>query len=200
MKPTNIWAVGRNFAAHATEMQAPIPKTPLFFLKSGGCATSGEDIFWPSFATEIHHEIELLLQVDEDLEFCAFGLALDLTERSLQSEAKKTGSPWTLSKSFRGSCPRTEMKKISGPFDDFWSEIQGQEIELKLNGQIKQRSPLSLMIFRPQELLRFAVKHFPVLPGDLFLTGTPEGVGPIFQGQILEGRLGDLIQHRWQVR
>lgn len=190
----NIWAVGRNYAEHAKEMgQAPTLK-PMFFLKSGSCISEGDSFSLPAWAKEIHHEIELAFQVDQNLQISAWALALDLTERQLQSDAKKAGQPWTLAKSFKGACPLSPLIT-----DLEWSNLKSLEIELKINGQIRQSGGLDQMIFKPADLLAFVKEHFPLTPGDLILTGTPAGVGPLKSGDLLEARVGNLLSHQWRV-
>ncbi|MES3037231.1 MAG: fumarylacetoacetate hydrolase family protein [Bdellovibrionota bacterium] len=189
----NIWAVGRNYADHAVEMKASLPQSPLIFLKAGSCVTEDTSITLPSWSTEIHHEIELALKLNDQLEFSHWGLALDLTERKIQSEAKKSGVPWTLAKSFTGACPLSPLH----PFTDF-AELENLEIELMVNGESRQRSALNQMIFKPRVLLEFIKTHFPVQPGDLILTGTPAGVAAVKPGDHLEASLGS-VKQIWKI-
>lgn len=195
MKPRHIWAVGRNYADHAKEMKAALPKEPLIFLKGGGSASSSEVISLPSWTQDVHHEIELALKFDGNLEFSEFALANDLTERHFQSEAKKSGLPWTLAKSFIGSCPISPFMPLPN-----LDVITNFSIELEVNGQIRQKSQLTAMIFTPEVLREYLLARFPVEPGDWLLTGTPEGVGPIRDGDRLVGRIPGQIEIHWSVR
>ena len=197
MKTANIWAVGRNYADHAKELNNPLPKEPLVFLKAGSTATTGEAVQWPAlFDGDIHHELELALRFGEDLRFDAMMLALDLTARELQARLKGAGQPWTLAKSFRGSCP------LSSPVPlpvGAWSneDFLGSRLELKVNGELRQSGRLAEMIFSPPVLSEWVRARFPVRPGDLLLTGTPAGVGPLRAGDQLEGLLTSPTQHLW---
>jgi acylpyruvate hydrolase len=194
MKPRNIWAVGRNYLDHAKEMKADLPKAPLIFLKSGGCASFGDKVILPAWASEVHHEIELALKFDRQLEFSEFALALDLTERALQSEAKTKGLPWTTAKSFIGACPITPFKKIND-----LSALDAFSVELEINGTLKQKGFTKDFIFSIPVLREHLLRHFPVEEGDWLLTGTPAGVGPLKKGDTLIGRIPGQIEFNWTV-
>lgn len=189
MKIGSIWAVGRNYVDHAKELNNPIPKEPLVFLKSGHTATSGEGIQWPRlFDGDIHHEIELALRFGANLEFDAIMLALDLTAREQQSKLKAAGQPWTLAKSFRGSCPLSPP--IPLPVSPWTNpEFRDARLELQVNGESRQNAKISDMIFAPQMLADWVKERFPVSEGDVLLTGTPAGVGPLKNDDVLEGQL-----------
>lgn len=180
----NIWAVGRNYADHAVEMKAEVPKSPFFFLKAGSTSESGSKITLPSWSKEVHHELEIAYRIDENLSLSHITLALDLTARDAQTEAKSKGLPWTLAKSFSGSCPIgswIDLNEIS--------THDGLEIELKKNGHVVQSGHFNQMIFKPDTLLQFLKEHFPLQASDVLLTGTPAGVGPIISGDLLEATL-----------
>lgn len=190
----NIWAVGRNYRDHAKEMRAEIPTEPMFFLKAGSCAFFSDQISIPPWATDVHHEIEIALQLGEDLQPQKIGLALDLTERKLQSIAKNKGLPWTLAKSFIGACPLSS-------FVEFKSEYLNQNLNfnLKINGELNQTGSSHDMIFSISDLVAYVHRHFPLCPSDLILTGTPQGVGPINKGQILQAEIVGILKHQWTV-
>ncbi len=186
----NIWAVGRNYADHATEMKAEIPdktkQSPMFFLKAGSCLNTSSKIKLPTWSSEIHHEIEIAYLVDENLEFSHITLALDLTARDAQNNAKKKGQPWTLAKSFNGACPVGSWISLS--------EINDQnnlEFDLLVNKKTAQSTGFSEMIFKPSELLSYVKLHYPVMPHDIILTGTPSGVGSLESGDNLCANLWD---------
>lgn len=187
----NIWAVGRNYAEHAKEMKAEIPnkahQQPLIFLKAGSTLTTSSKIKLPSWSAEIHYELELAYLIDENLNFSHVTLALDLTARDAQNIAKQKGQPWTLAKSFIDSCPVGNWISLT--------EIQDQanlSFELLINGQTAQIGNFTEMIFNPLELLEFTKNHFPVVPHDILLTGTPSGVGALSSGDILTAHLHDI--------
>lgn len=192
----NIWAVGRNYADHAKELGNEVPTEPMLFLKAGSTATlAAKEIHLPEWATEIHHEVELALQFDENLQIDEACIALDLTERNKQNQLKSKGHPWTLAKSFKESCPLSGFFAVSD-----LEELRNLEIILKINGEIRQKGNTSQMIFGYEKLIDFVRQHFPVVPGDLLLTGTPAGVGPIRRGDVLEAEIVGKIKHTWNVR
>ncbi|MBO9668419.1 MAG: fumarylacetoacetate hydrolase family protein, partial [Bdellovibrio sp.] len=168
----NIWAIGRNYAEHAKELGNEVPTEPLVFLKAGSCATlASKEIHLPAWAKDVHHEVEIALQFDENLQISAACVALDLTERTKQSQLKAKGQPWTLAKSFTESCPLSAFF----PVNDL-DELRNIGIKLSVNGELRQNGNTEQMIFPYEKLIDFVRHHFPVMPGDLLLTGTPSGV------------------------
>ncbi|WP_373999245.1 fumarylacetoacetate hydrolase family protein [Bdellovibrio bacteriovorus] len=191
----NIWAVGRNYAEHAKELGNEVPTEPLLFLKAGSCATlASKDLHLPSWKNELHYETELALQFDDNLQIDAACIALDLTDREKQNQLKAKGQPWTLAKSFKGACPLSEFFPVSD-----LEELRNLDIILKVNGELRQQGNTSQMIFGFEHLLQFVRTHFPVMPGDLLLTGTPPGVGAFKKGDLLEAEIPGKIKHSWKV-
>lgn len=183
----NIWAVGRNYSAHAKELGNEVPSEPFIFLKSGSCLVKNHKVQLPSWAVDVHYEGELAVeftksvggekhpQPNQEWGFARVYLALDLTERKKQAELKSKGLPWTLAKSFQNACPISSQSVLLENEDTF----KNLSFTLKLNGELKQQGSPKQMIFGLSNLKDFVLKHFPVEPGDLLLTGTPEGVGPV---------------------
>lgn len=188
----NIWGVGRNYANHAKEMNAPVPIEPLIFLKSGACMSDSADILLPKFSQDIHHEAELAVRIGQNLKPTHLTLALDLTARDLQAKAKSAGQPWTLSKSFIQSCPVGPWTLLPP------TGLKGLKFHLKVNGALRQTGNANDMIFSIDAILAYLISHFPVMPGDVILTGTPEGVGPVRSGDILEGEIEGILNTRWK--
>lgn len=196
-----LWCIGRNYIEHAKELGNEVPKEPLIFLKSGQCISLGNQIQWPEWAEEVHHEIELAFKVGSQMQFSKVALALDLTERALQNKAKLKGLPWTLAKSFTGSAP------LSNPVD--WPHnLNEQEyfswlLTLTVNGELRQQGSLSQTVFKPEVIKSFVKNHFPLHAGDWILTGTPSGVGPLRIGDQLKAEWGPpgkaFIQWEWTV-
>ncbi len=180
----SIWAVGRNYAAHAKEMQAETPKEPFFFLKSGACIETDSKFTLPTWSADVHHELELAFWVDESLNYSHVTLALDLTARDAQSLAKSKGLPWTLAKSFKGACPL-------GPWISLQDipSLQSLSFELIKNKQLAQKGAAINMIFNPDVLLSYVKNHYPLAPYDVILTGTPKGVGALKSGDSLQATL-----------
>ena len=180
----NIWAVGRNYSDHNNEMgyvPAPPSGDPVIFLKAGSCyAAEGEKIVLPGFSKEVHNEMEIAFRFGPHLEFDAYTVALDLTARDFQSKATASGTPWTISKSFRGACPM-------GPWQTFEPVMleKGFEFRLLKNDEIIQKSSTLNMIYPVEFVRKYVLERFPVVPGDALLTGTPAGVGPIASGDVL---------------
>lgn len=191
----NIWAVGRNYAEHAKELGNEIPSEPMIFLKAGSTAmVAAKEIQLPDWVTDVHHEVELALRFDENLQISEACIALDLTERDKQNKLKAKGHPWTLAKSFTGSCPLSNFFAVTD-----LEELKNLNITLKVNSEISQNGNTSQMIFPLEKLVEYVKKHFPVVAGDLLLTGTPSGVGPIKEGDILEAQLAEKMKHTWKV-
>ena len=189
----NIWGVGRNFKDHAKEMNAETPTSPMIFLKSGASVgTTPGRILLPSWTQEVHHEIELAVQIAADGSPRRATLALDLTERQHQSLAKKNGHPWTLAKSFRGAT-------ILGSWIPWAATLLETEIELQINGITRQKGSLADLIFPLDQITQYLLRHFPVCDNDVILLGTPAGVGPLKVGDRLEGRLGTVLKESWIV-
>lgn len=192
----NIWCVGRNYGEHARELGNAIPEQPLIFLKAGSTILESEKlIHLPPWAGEIHHEVELALFLDENLQVFEGAVALDLTARDLQSVLKKQGHPWTLAKSFKDSCPIGERFKISN-LDKLQ---QNGALRLFVNDQQKQSGNFKDMIFPIQDLVQYILMHFPVCPGDMILTGTPAGVAAIHSGDRLRAEVVGKSLGTWQV-
>lgn len=191
-----IICIGRNYAAHAAELNNPVNEDPVIFLKPETALITGRlPFFIPDFSHEIHHEIELVLRVcktgkriEEQFAhkyFDAISVGIDFTARDLQSELKKKSLPWEISKGFDGSA-------AIGSFLMF-KDLNPESIDffLKVNGEIKQTGNSSLMIFPFGKIISYASKFFTLKIGDLIFTGTPSGVGPVKKDDVLEGYIGN---------
>eukprot|EP00195_Chlamydomonas_chlamydogama_P006769 CAMPEP_0202905878 /NCGR_PEP_ID=MMETSP1392-20130828/36451_1 /ASSEMBLY_ACC=CAM_ASM_000868 /TAXON_ID=225041 /ORGANISM="Chlamydomonas chlamydogama, Strain SAG 11-48b" /LENGTH=222 /DNA_ID=CAMNT_0049594175 /DNA_START=90 /DNA_END=758 /DNA_ORIENTATION=+ len=217
----NVWCVGRNYVEHIKELgnQADLaqglPKTPMIFLKSGSTLLhNGETITLPSWSQDVQHEIELAVELGEDLQPVRVGAALDLTLRDVQNKLKKAQHPWTLAKSFPCSSPVGSMMPIkssssSGSGDATAvavdaADLQNMTLQLTVNGKVRQHGSTSHMIFTVPVLLDYIKKHFPVVPGDLVLTGTPHGVSGLQHGDNVRAWVlaGDRVisEGHWKVQ
>ena len=184
----NIYAVGRNYPAHAKEMGSTVNNEPIFFQKSLTSLQTGAKIIIPR-DRNIHHELEVVILVGTPGEFidentaidhvAGLALGLDLTDRDLQNVLKKQSLPWFLSKSFKGSAVVSEFRLKT---DSLWEK----EFWLKRNEVIVQRGKMDQMVFPITKLIEYLSARMPLLEGDLIFTGTPQGVGPIEQGDNLE--------------
>lgn len=177
----NIWAVGRNYKAHAKEMGAAIPVKPLIFLKAGSSVTLLRDVPLYEASKDIHHELEIALRFGPTadssgkLQFDGAAVGIDLTARDIQAELKANSHPWTLAKSFKYSCPLSAMVALPAAIPHF-------KFELTVNGEVRQSGDTKDMIFDFETLRKYVCENFPVEPGDLLLTGTPAGVGQLKPG------------------
>jgi 2-keto-4-pentenoate hydratase/2-oxohepta-3-ene-1,7-dioic acid hydratase in catechol pathway len=195
-----IVCVGRNYAAHATELGNEIPEKPVIFLKPASALVySGEQIIYPNFSQNMHHEAELVLLIgkrlkDADKEsaeqaISGFGIGLDMTLRDIQDELKKKGHPWTIAKCFDTSAAISEF--ISS---DDYRLTMSEEITLTINGVVKQKEKLNMMLFFPAALIEYISSLMTLEPGDLIYTGTPAGVSKVNKGDKLVAELTDLVK------
>jgi fumarylpyruvate hydrolase len=196
-----VYCVGRNYAAHAIEMgHDPDKEPPFFFQKSPDQVTFGKDFPYPAQTSDVHHEIELVvalksggenIPVDKALD-CVFGycVGLDMTRRDLQGEAKKLGRPWEVGKAFEESAPCGEIV----PASEIGHPDKGA-VWLKINGETRQEGDLNQLIWKVPETIAYLSGLFRLAPGDLIMSGTPAGVGPVKKGDKLHGHVdgvGDL--------
>ena len=200
-----ILCLGRNYLAHVREMGAEVPERPVVFLKPPtALLEEGEPIRLPPFPGEIHYEVEMVILMgtggknipgSEAREHVGgYGVGLDLTARDLQSEAKKKGHPWAVSKGFDGSAPISRFVPASRVPDP-----HALDLALRVNGEVRQKSSTSLMMLRVDETVAWLSTIFTLCRGDLIFTGTPEGVGPIHPGDRLDLSLGGLVSASFQV-
>lgn len=191
----NIWCVGRNYADHAKELGNEVPTTPMIFLKAGSSASvNSTEIVLPWWADEVHYEVELALKFSNYLHIIEGAVALDLTERKLQQEAKKNGTPWTLAKSFDGAAAVSSFFQIRKLQD-----VADKHIRLWVNDELRQDGRTSQMIFSMEKLVDYVKIHFPVCHADLLFTGTPAGVGPLKDGDRVKAEIEGEITHEWRV-
>jgi len=194
-----IYCIGRNFAAHAIEMgHDPDREPPFFFMKAANSIVpNGATIAYPVKTKDVHHEIEMVvalgkggrnIPVEKALDHVwGYGVGLDMTRRDIQGEAKKLGRPWEMGKSFDESAPVTALK----PASQIGHPAKGA-IWLKVNGQVKQSSDLKNMIWSVAEQVSRLSQAFELQPGDIIYSGTPENVGPVVKGDVLECHIDGL--------
>jgi 2-keto-4-pentenoate hydratase/2-oxohepta-3-ene-1,7-dioic acid hydratase in catechol pathway len=189
-----IICIGRNYAKHATELGNEVPSEPVFFIKpTTACLYPGQPIILPDLPGTIEHELELVVMIDSYAKdvpvamalgmVASFTLGLDLTARTVQDELKKQGLPWEKAKAWDGSAVLGEVEL---PMTSS-TGLQAFALELKKNGQTVQQGSTAEMIFSVAELIAYVSRFVTLEPGDLMFTGTPAGVGPIVQGDVLEG-------------
>jgi 2-keto-4-pentenoate hydratase/2-oxohepta-3-ene-1,7-dioic acid hydratase in catechol pathway len=198
LAPGKIICVGRNYAEHARELNNPILTEPMLFMKP---VTAIVDIAKPITIDwengSVHHELEISILIGEALTrgnnhqaasaIIGVGVALDLTLRDLQNELKQKGHPWEKAKAFDGSCPLSAFEPIES-FD----ALDNIELQLSINGEVRQKGSSRQMLTDIVSLLEYISHWFTLKPGDVVLTGTPAGVGPLHPGDKLQI---DLLDH-----
>ena len=197
----NIYCVARNYAKHAAELNNAVPVEPVFFMKPNtSILLSGGTIQLPSFSSDVQHEVEVVVYIDQNANYIApqealsvvggYGVGLDLTAR----DAREDGLPWLKSKGFRhASCLSNfvDAKLVADP--------ENLDFELKLNGETVQKARTSLMINSIAKQISYPSEHYGLREGDLIYTGTPEGVGRIRSGDKLALSLSNLVTANFQV-
>jgi len=192
--------VGRNYADHAKELGNEVPDKPVVFIKPASAIIySGEKIIHPKFSNNLHHEVELVLligktikEADEKLSeesIAGYGLGLDMTLRDLQNEAKSKGDPWTLAKCFDTSAVLSDFVSKQN-----YTLSLNEEISLEVNGKIRQREKLNMMLFKPVQIVEYISSLMTIEEGDLIFTGTPAGVGKVAAGDKLHARLDGIAE------
>lgn len=192
--------VGRNYAAHAAELNNPVPSAPLLFIKPADAVVPlSPQIRIPQGQGSVHHEVEIAILIGKRLKnatetqvksaVAGVGLALDLTLRDVQDQLKKKGHPWEAAKAFDGASPVSEFIGL-----DQVSDINNIAFCLTRNGQIQQQGNSQDMLFPILPLIAHMSTVFTLNPGDVILTGTPAGVGELKLGDQLRLTLGsDLV-------
>ncbi|MCC5914387.1 MAG: fumarylacetoacetate hydrolase family protein [Balneolaceae bacterium] len=193
----SIFCVGRNYAKHAAEMNSDIPEEPIIFLKPRSSLIIEDDtIRIPNISSNVHHEVELAIVIGEKADriseaeassvIAAYGVALDITARDIQSDAKNKGLPWSLAKGFRTFSPVGNLI----PFTDS-TDLPNLEIRVSVNDEVRQNGNTSDMLFSVERIISYISEYFTLWPGDLILTGTPEGVSQILPGDRIRASIGD---------
>jgi 2-keto-4-pentenoate hydratase/2-oxohepta-3-ene-1,7-dioic acid hydratase in catechol pathway len=190
-----IICIGRNYVAHARELNNEVPDKPVFFMKpDSALVTSNRPFFYPEFSQDVHHELEVVIRINRlgrSIEekyahryFNELALGIDFTARDLQAEQKKKGLPWEIAKGFDYSAPVSEFY----PLEKF-GDIHKLNFHLDINGKTVQEGNTTLMIFSFEKIIAFVSRFMTLKTGDLIFTGTPAGVGPVAINDRLEAFL-----------
>jgi fumarylpyruvate hydrolase len=197
-----IYCVGRNYEDHAKEMGFSGREPPFFFMKPADAvvainAGQSGTMPYPSLTHSLHHEIELVVAIgtggknikttDAQKHIYGYAVGLDMTRRDLQNEMKKQGRPWCIGKGFDHAAPIGPITPASAAGD-----IANAEISLQVNGQHRQRSHVSKLIWNIAETIEHLSAAWELQPGDLIYTGTPEGVAAVVAGDIMIGSVSGL--------
>jgi len=188
-----IICIGRNYAAHAKELKNELPTEPVFFMKPDTALLKEKEFYLPDFSKDMHHEIELVLKISKagkhiQEEFAhkyyeEIGLGIDFTARDLQEQCKQKGLPWEKAKAFDNSAPIGNFVSKSS------LQLNNISFGLKINGVYKQQGNSQDLIFSFDKIIAYVSQFVSLKVGDLIYTGTPEGVGPVKIGDVLEGEL-----------
>lgn len=192
-----LFFVGRNYHAHAVEMGRPVDKSvevPFYFTKAPSTLVeSGATVAYPPGTKDFQFEMELVLAIgkagfrvsENKASELIYGYAcgLDMTRRDLQLIAREKGRPWDLGKDVEQSSVVSEIVPMAGTI------VEKGSITLSVNGNQKQSSDLSKLIWNIPELIADLSKFYHLQPGDLIFTGTPEGVGPVVSGDRIDGKI-----------
>ena len=187
-----VYCIGRNYAAHAVEMgHDPDREPPFFFQKNPNNLDASGEFPYPPHTSDVHHEVEMLvalksggknIKIEDALDHVwGYGASLDMTRRDLQGQAKKMGRPWEIGKAFERSGPVGPLKPVSET-----GHLDAGRIELKVNGEVRQEGDLNQMIWKVPEMISYLSEYFELAAGDVIMSGTPAGVGPIERGDVME--------------
>lgn len=188
-----IICIGRNYAEHAKELGNDVPKEPMFFLKPDSAILPHKHpLFIPEFTKDLHYEVELVYRIcrlGKHIEakhahkyYDAVGIGIDFTARDVQEECKKKGAPWEKAKAFDGSAA---ISKEFVPVEQLHNPL-AIAFELKKNGETRQVSDSSHMIFSIDRIIEYVSQYMTLKIGDYIFTGTPSGVGPVHIDDVLE--------------
>ena len=205
-----IYCVGRNYAEHAKEMGFTGREAPFFFMKPADAVLPSENgepalMPYPTLTSNLHHEIELVVAIGKGGKnipaaqamehIWGYAVGLDMTRRDLQGEMKKQGRPWCIGKAFEASAPISAITPAG-----LAGDIEQAEIWLQVNGKDRQRSNINQLIWNIAETIEHLSQAWELQAGDLIMTGTPEGVGAVEAGDVLEGGITGLATLRVEIR
>lgn len=187
-----VYCIGRNYAAHSIEMgDDPDRDPPFFFQKNPDNLDPSGEFPYPAKSDDVHYEAEMAvvlkeggtnIPVEKALDHVfGYALSLDMTRRDLQGEAKKKGRPWEVGKAFERSAPIGPILPVSKV-----GHPSAGRLELTVNGETRQEGDLNQMIWKVPEMISYLSEYFEMAPGDVILSGTPAGVGPVEKGDVME--------------
>ena len=187
-----VYCIGRNYAAHAIEMGGdPDREAPFFFQKNPNNLDTTGQFPYPAKSEDVHHEAELAVMLKsggtniplDEAESHIFGYAvsLDMTRRDLQAEQKATRRPWEIGKAFERSAPVGPVHRVEQT-----GILNEGPMVLKVNGAVRQEGDLNQMVWKVPEMISYLSEYFELAAGDVILSGTPAGVGPVEKGDVME--------------
>lgn len=176
---SKVVCIGRNFVDHIKELDNDIPDEMVFFIKPN--SSISEEIKFPKNFNSCHYEAEISFLIEED-KITAVAFGLDLTLREVQSKLKKKGLPWERAKAFDNSA-------VFSKFKPFNADVKDLGIELYINGELKQKANVDLMIHKPFDIIKEFKTFSSFEDGDILMTGTPKGVGEFKMGDVFIGKI-----------
>ena len=197
-----IWCVGRNYLEHIKEMGQDEREPPFFFAKPADAIVhDGGTVPYPPLTSDLHHEVEMVVALKsggrniakEKALDCVwgYGVGIDLTRRDLQLQAREQGRPWDWGKGFDLSAPIAPLRPVSEV-----GHPNAGRIWLAVDGALKQDSDISKLIWPVADIISICSQSMALQPGDIIMTGTPEGVGPVQRGQVMTGGIAGLGEIR----
>lgn len=197
-----IWCVGRNYIEHIREMGQDERAPPFFFAKPADAVVpDGGVVPYPPLTKDMHHEVELVVALKsgglnikpEKANDCiwGYGVGIDLTRRDLQLQAREQGRPWDWGKGFDLSAPIAPLRPVSEV-----GHPQAGRIWLAVDGVLKQDSDISKLIWPVPDIISICSQSMLLKPGDIIMTGTPEGVGPVQPDEVMTGGIEGLAEIR----
>ena len=189
-----IICIGRNYVAHAQELNNPVPDRPMVFMKPpSALLVNNKPLYYPAFTEDLHYELEVVLKICKNgrhvqPEFAGdyykeVALGIDFTARDLQKQCKAKGHPWEIAKGFDGSAAISDFIPLNE------TPASGIAFQLKKNGALVQDGHTERMIFSFTDIIVYVSQFFKLQMGDLIYTGTPAGVGPVKIGDTLEASI-----------
>jgi len=190
-----IICIGRNYTDHIEELANERPEDPVVFLKPDtSLVLKNQPFFIPPFSNDVHYEVEVLVRINRigkhiqqkfsHKYYDEIGLGIDFTARDLQAKLKAKGLPWEKAKAFDGAAVVGDwVNKSELP------HINELQFEMTKNGTLVQQSSSALMLWKVDELIAYVSQFFTLKIGDIIFTGTPAGVGPVIENDVLEGSL-----------
>lgn len=177
--PSKVVCIGRNYTEHIKELNNEVPDEMVFFIKPNSSISN--KIVFPKNHNSCHYEAEISFLI-ENKQITAVGFGLDLTLREVQSKLKEKGLPWERAKCFNNSAVFSRFESFNGNIDEL-------EVELYINDELKQKGGVSLMINKPQEIIKELLTFSSFEDGDILMSGTPKGVGEFKIGDIFIGKI-----------
>ncbi len=190
-----VICIGRNYADHAKELNNDVPTEPVIFMKpKNALLFQGKPFFYPEFTEDLHYECEVVVKICKNGKYIQekfagkyydeVSLGIDFTARDIQANLKKKGLPWEIAKAFDNSAAIGDFIPLTPE-----TRINDLDFQLHMNGELVQDGHTRDMIFNVNAIVAYVSQYFTLNIGDLIYTGTPAGVGPVQQGDKLEGFL-----------